>query len=68
MSGKVPGRGLSKRRRRQGEPFRPSGGRVADPWGGLCPNGCGGQGPHFAPGGLGSPGVFVCTPLASSRV
>jgi hypothetical protein len=63
MGSKVPGRRLSKRKRRRGVPFRPAQERVRPPWGELCPNGCGGKGPHFAPGGLGSPGMFVCDPL-----
>lgn len=61
--GKVPGRRLSKRRRWSGVPFKPSRGSVVNPWGGMCPNGCGQRGPHYAPGGLGSPGMFLCTPL-----
>lgn len=32
-----------------------------DPWGGTCPNGCGGRGPHFVPPSLGERGFYVCT-------
>ncbi|NGZ99650.1 hypothetical protein G5V59_02640 [Nocardioides sp. W3-2-3] len=35
-----------------------------DPWGGLCPNGCGEPGPHFVPPSLGDRGFFTCAPAA----
>lgn len=30
---------------------------------GVCPN-CGEKGAHFAPPGLGSPGMYICKPKA----
>ena len=33
---------------------------VRNPFGRLCPNGCGEPGPHFVPPSFGSPGVFIC--------
>lgn len=37
-------------------------GRIKNPFGRLCPNGCGEPGPHFVPPGFGSPGMFICKP------
>lgn len=64
--GKVPGRKPSKRTRSKGTPFRPSQGRLPDPWNGLCPNGCGRPaGPLYVPGGVGFPGFYICVLLAT---
>lgn len=64
MGSKVPGRAPSRRRRRQGAPFRPSEGKLPSPWGGLCPNGCGEPGPHYVPSSAGMRGFFLCDPRA----
>lgn len=55
--------GRDKRRKRaeRGRNMRTIGG-ARDPWGGMCPNRCGGRGPHFVPPSLGDAGFFVCTP------
>ena len=40
--------------------------RFRNPFGPLCPNGCGGPGPHFVPPSLGMRGFYRCRPLPAT--
>lgn len=51
------------RQRRDQTPIR----SPRDPFGGMCPNGCGGLGPHFVPPSLGDRGFYACTPTTTPR-
>ncbi len=56
------GREKRKKRSQRARDAAPMPRGTRDPWGGLCPNGCGEPGPHYVPPSLGDSGFFTCTP------
>ncbi len=58
----VNGREQRKKRAQRARDAQPIRRGTRDPFGGLCPNGCGEPGPHFIPPSLGDRGFFTCTP------
>jgi hypothetical protein len=57
---------LSRDRRRGKKKYLARKKLISDPWGGMCPNGCGGPGPHFVPPSMGDAGFFICTRATSA--
>lgn len=55
---------LRRDRKRGQKTFRRSekGLKIASMARAMCPNGCGGPGPHFVPPSFGDSGFFICTP------